>query len=158
MYDWLVFVHVLAAMVWLGGITVLGAFAVRILREDDPAAVRGFLGALRRIGPLVLAPAPVLLLGFGIWAVLDSDAWDFGQLWIDLALGLFVVAFLIGAAHQSRAALAAERATRSGSGAAPPAPLGVGDGRDRRPARRRDVGDGRVSRGCSAGERQLPAG
>ncbi len=111
MYDWLVFVHVLAAMVWLGGITVLGAFAVRILREDDPAAVRGFLGALRRIGPLVLAPAPVLLLGFGIWAVLDSDAWDFGQLWIDLALGLFVVAFLIGAAHQSRAALAAERAS-----------------------------------------------
>jgi len=110
-YDWLVFAHVLAAMVWLGGITVLGAFAVRILREDDPAAVRSFLGALRRIGPLVLAPAPVLLLGFGVWAVLDSGAWGFGQLWIDLALGLFVAAFLIGAAHQSRAALAAERAS-----------------------------------------------
>jgi uncharacterized membrane protein len=110
-YDWLVFFHVLAAMVWVGGITVLGAFAIRILREDDPAAVGRFLGSLRRIGPLVLAPAPVLLLGFGIWAVLDSDAWDFGQLWIDLSLGAFVVAFLIGAAHQSRAALAAERAT-----------------------------------------------
>jgi uncharacterized membrane protein len=114
-YDWLVFFHVLAAMVWLGGITVLGAFAIRILREDDPDAVGRFLGSLRRIGPLVLAPAPVLLLGSGIWAVLDSDAWDFGQLWIDLALGLFVVAFAIGAAHQSRAALAAERAAEAGN-------------------------------------------
>ena len=125
LHDWLLFGHIVAAMVWLGGITVLGAFAVRILREDDPVAVRGFLGALRRIGPLVLAPAPVLLLGFGIWAVLDSDAWDFGQLWIDLALGLFVVAFLIGAAHQSRAALAAERAeeARGGGGYAELAPL-----------------------------------
>jgi uncharacterized membrane protein len=109
-YDWLVFIHVLAAMIWVGGITMLGAFAIRILREDDPAAVGRFLGTLRRIGPLVLAPAPVLVVGFGIWAVLDSDAWDFGQLWIDLGLGLFAVAFLIGAAHQSRAALAAERA------------------------------------------------
>jgi uncharacterized membrane protein len=113
-YDWLVFIHVLAGMVWVGGIAVLGAFAIRILSEDDPAAVGRFLGSLRRIGPLVLAPAPVLLIGTGVWAVLDSDAWDFGQLWIDLALGLFAAAFLIGAAHQSRAALAAERAAAAG--------------------------------------------
>ena len=110
MYDWLVFLHVLAAMVWLGGITVLGAFAVRILRSGDP--VGPFLASLRRIGPLVLAPAPVALLGFGIWAALDS--WDFGDLWIQLGLGLVAAAFLVGAAHQSRAALAAERAARDG--------------------------------------------
>ena len=114
MYDWLVFVHVLASMVWVGGIAMLGGFAVRILREDDPTAVGRFLGSLRRIGPLVLAPAPVLLIGAGVWAVADSDAWDFGQLWIQLALGLFAAAFLIGAAHQSRAALAAERAAAAG--------------------------------------------
>jgi uncharacterized membrane protein len=116
MYDWLVFVHVLASMVWLGGITVLGAFAIRVLRERDAEAIGGFLGSLRRIGPLVLAPAPVLLVGLGVWAVADSEAWDFGQLWIQLALGLFAAAFLIGAAHQSRAAIAAERAAQRGDG------------------------------------------
>jgi uncharacterized membrane protein len=116
MYDWLVFLHVLAAMVWLGGIAMLGAFAVRILRAGEPAAVGRFLGDLRRIGPLVLAPAPIALLGFGIWAALDS--WDFGELWIQLGLGLFVVAFLIGAAHQSRAAISAERAASAGDHAA----------------------------------------
>jgi uncharacterized membrane protein len=116
MYEWLVFFHVLAAMVWLGGIAMLGAFAVQILRAGEPAAVGRFLGDLRRIGPLVLAPAPIALLGFGIWAALDS--WDFGELWIQLGLGLFVVAFLIGAAHQSRAAISAERAASAGDHAA----------------------------------------
>jgi uncharacterized membrane protein len=115
-YDWLVFLHVLAAMVWLGGIAILGAFAIRILRAGDPAAVGRFLADLSRIGPLVLAPAPVALLGFGIWAALDS--WDFGDLWIQLGLGLFAAAFLVGAAHQSRAAISAERAAASGDHAA----------------------------------------
>ena len=50
------------------------------------------------------------VVGLGIGLVLDTDAWDFGQLWVRLGLGLFVAAFLIGAVHQSRTALAAERA------------------------------------------------
>jgi uncharacterized membrane protein len=111
-YDWLVFFHILAAMVWLGGIAMLGAFAIRILRAGEAAAVGRFLAELRRIGPFLLAPAPVALLGFGVWAALDS--WDFGELWIQLGLGLFAAAFLVGAAHQSRAALAAERAASAG--------------------------------------------
>ena len=115
--DWLLLGHILAAMVWIGGITVLGAFAVRILRGGDPAATGGFVATLRRIGPLVLAPAPVLLLGFGTWLVGESDAWDFGQRWVQVALGLFAAAFLVGAAHQSRAAIAAERAAARGDAA-----------------------------------------
>jgi uncharacterized membrane protein len=114
LYDWLVLVHVLAAMVWVGGITVLGALAIAVLRDREGEEVGRFLARLRRIGPLVLAPAPVLLLAFGIWAVADSDAWDFGQTWVQLGLGLFAAAFLIGAAHQSTAAIGAERAAARG--------------------------------------------
>jgi uncharacterized membrane protein len=62
----------------------------------------------------VLAPAMVAVLGFGIWLVLDSDAWDFGQTWIWLALTLFAAAFLVGAIFQSRAAIGAERAATAG--------------------------------------------
>ena len=43
-----------------------------------------------------------------------TRAWAFGQLWVLLALGLFGGAFAIGAAHQSRAALGAERALERG--------------------------------------------
>jgi uncharacterized membrane protein len=116
LYDWLLLLHILAAMFWVGGITVVGAFAVRILRTREPGATAGFLGSLRVIGPLVLAPAPVILLGMGIWMV--AKQWEFDQTWVSLAFALFIVAFLIGAAHQSRAAIAAEKASQAGDDAA----------------------------------------
>jgi uncharacterized membrane protein len=114
LYDWLLFLHVLAAMVWVGGGVVLAAIAARVLRDSDPAAVGRFTGSLRVLGPLVLAPATVSVLGLGIGLVIDTDAWDYGQLWLQLGLGLFAVAFLIGAVWQSRTALAATRAAERG--------------------------------------------
>jgi uncharacterized membrane protein len=116
LYDWLVLAHVLAAMVWLGALVILGAFAVQILRAGDEPGVGRFLGSLRHIGPLALAPAPLTLIAAGLAMV--ADRWDFGQTWIVLALALFAAAFLIGAAHQSRAAIAAERASKAGDDAA----------------------------------------
>ena len=108
------FLHVLAAMIWLGGLVTLGALATQVLRGGEPDAIARLVRSLRVVGPLVLAPAMVAVLGFGIWLVLDSDAWDFGQTWIWLALTLFAAAFLIGAIFQSRAAIGAERAAAAG--------------------------------------------
>ena len=110
LYDWLLFLHVLAAMVWVGGGVMLAVIAARVLRDPDPGAVGRFTGSLRVIGPLALAPATVAVLGLGIGLVVDTDAWDFGQLWVQLGLGLFAAAFLVGAVWQSRTALAAARA------------------------------------------------
>ena len=110
LYDWLRFLHVLAAMVWVGGGVMLAVTAARVLRDPDPAAVGRFTGSLRVLGPRVLAPATVAVLGLGIGLVVESDAWDFGQLWVQLGLGLFAAAFLVGAVWQSRTALAATRA------------------------------------------------
>jgi uncharacterized membrane protein len=110
LYDWLLFLHVLAAMIWVGGGVLLAAFAARVLRDPDPTVVGRFIASLRVLGPLVLAPATVAVLGLGIGIIVDSDAWDFGQLWVQLGLGLFAAAFLIGAVWQSRTALAATRA------------------------------------------------
>jgi uncharacterized membrane protein len=114
LYDWLLLLHILAAMVWVGGAVMLGAQATRVVLANDSAEVARFLRGLRVIGPTVLAPATLLVLGFGIWMVLNSAAWDFEQTWVQLALGLFVGAFLIGAAHQSRAAIDAGRAVDRG--------------------------------------------
>jgi len=110
LYDWLLFLHVLTAMVWVGGGVMLAVLAARVVRDPDPGAVGRFTGSLRVLGPLVLAPATVAVLGLGMWLVVDSEAWDFGQLWVQLGLGLFVAAFLVGAVWQSRSALAATRA------------------------------------------------
>jgi len=94
LYDWLKFLHILAAMIWLGGLVALGLLATQALRRRDRDSIVRLVGNLRMIGPLVFAPAMAAVVGFGIWLVLDSAAWDFGQTWIGLALGLFAVAFL----------------------------------------------------------------
>lgn len=113
-YDALVFLHVLAAMVWLGGLATLTVLVALTLRSGEPDAVARFIRSLRTIGPVVFAPASLGVLGFGVWLVLDSDAWGFGQTWIVLGFSLFAAAFLVGAVFQSRAALSAERAAAAG--------------------------------------------
>ena len=114
LYSWLLLLHIIAAMVWVGGAVMLGAQATRVVLANDSDEVARFLRSLRVIGPVVLAPATIAVLGLGIWMVLNSAAWDFKQEWVQLALGLFAGAFLIGAAHQSRAAILAERASQRG--------------------------------------------
>jgi uncharacterized membrane protein len=73
-----------------------------------------FVRSLRVLGPAVLAPATIAVAGLGVWLVLDSAAWDFGQTWVQIAIALFAVAFVVGAAHQSRAAIHAQRAVEGG--------------------------------------------
>jgi len=143
------FLHVLAAMIWLGGLVTLGALATQVLRGGEPDAIARLVRSLRVVGPLVLAPAMVAVLGFGIWLVLDSDAWDFGQTWIWLALALFAAAFLIGAIFQSRAAIGAERAAAAGDESEAARQLrrwSWGMGPDRGAPRRDHLGHGHQAR------------
>ena len=110
--DWLLLGHIAGAMVWFGGVLLLLALGVRAVLAERPEPAAELVGALRGIGPTVLAPAPVLMIACGVWLAVDEDA--FSQLWVQLGLGLFAAAFVVGAAHQSRAAIAAERAVRRG--------------------------------------------
>jgi uncharacterized membrane protein len=112
--DWLVFVHVLAAMVWVGGLAAFAAFSFHALRSDDPGTVARFVGSLRVVGPMILAPSSVLVLLVGIWLVLDGDGFSFGQTWIWLALVLLAAAVLVGVAYLARMAQGAERAVAAG--------------------------------------------
>jgi uncharacterized membrane protein len=114
LYDWLLFLHILAAMIWVGGLLAIGLLAAQVLRSSERDVIGRFVRNLGVIGPLVFAPAMIAVVGFGIWMVIDADEWDFGQTWIWLALSLFGVAFLIGAVLQSRAAIGARRAAEAG--------------------------------------------
>jgi len=112
--DWLMFLHVLGAMVWVGGLVALNAFGVLALRSGDRDAVARFVGSFRTVGPFVLMPAAIGVLVFGVWMVLVEEAWTFEQTWIWLAVLLLVAAVLVGAIYLSRAALAAQRALDAG--------------------------------------------
>jgi len=66
-------------MVWVGGAVVLLALSALTVRGADPPAVARFVRTLRVLGPAVLAPATIAVVGFGVWVVLDDESWHFGQ-------------------------------------------------------------------------------
>jgi uncharacterized membrane protein len=105
MISWLVLVHILSAMVWIGGGVVLMVIGIRVRSDPDANAFAQFARLLPYVGLRVLMPAVLLVLITGIWMVLTSAAWKISQLWVLLALGLFAVAFLIGAIYLSRIGL-----------------------------------------------------
>ncbi len=109
--PWLLFVHVLSATVWLGGGLTLMVAGFRARSSSRPEAVAEFAGTVPFVGLRVLMPSVVVLLLTGIWQVLASSAWSFSQLWVRLALGLFVLAFLVGAVYLSRVGIGLARAT-----------------------------------------------
>ncbi len=100
--TWLHFLHVLSAMVWVGGGLVMSVFGSRARASRDPKAIPEFAGMLTYVGTRVMLPAVVGTLVFGLWMVFENSQWNFGQLWVRLAIGLFIVAFLIGAIYLGR--------------------------------------------------------
>jgi len=111
--PWLLFLHILGAIIWIGGGVMLSLIAARTRRSEDPRSIAEFAKTLSYVGLRVLAPAVITVLLTGILMVLVSAGWEFTQLWILLALGIFVIAFLLGAVYLSRVALELQRLTAS---------------------------------------------
>ncbi len=117
LYEWLKLAHIVAAMVWVGGGLMLVFVARRARASGDPDAIADFARSLSYLGPRVLAPAVIAVLVFGVSMVLVNAAWNFTQAWVLVAIGLFAVAFLIGAIYLSRVALQLARAGEGESAA-----------------------------------------
>ncbi len=109
--SWLHLVHVLSAMVWVGGGLMLSLIGARARSSSDPRAIADFARLLPFVGIRVLMPAVILVLLTGVALVFADSEFNFSQLWVLLALALFAVAFLIGAVYLSRVAIQLDRAT-----------------------------------------------
>jgi uncharacterized membrane protein len=95
-YEFLLYVHISMAVIWVGGGFASQLFALRALRATDPARLASFAADVEWIGTRIFAPASGLAFISGIWLVLDSDFWGFGDDWIVIALALFAITFLAG--------------------------------------------------------------
>lgn len=93
-YELLKTLHVLAAVVWVGGAVTLQLFAMRAQGSDDPMRLAGFAKDAEWVGTRVFIPASLLLVVLGVWMVIDS--WSFGQTWILLGIGGYGFSFLVG--------------------------------------------------------------
>ncbi len=88
-------VHVVAAIIWVGGPVVVEILGHRVLKKDDPDSLIDYGNDMEIMGRL-FGVAAFVVLGFGIWLVADVEYFSFGDAWISVALGLTIVLTLMG--------------------------------------------------------------
>lgn len=94
-YELLTLVHVAAAIVWVGGATLVTTLMLLLLRRDDEDALR-FLGATGLLHARLFIPAAVVTILAGVALAWLGGWWP--AAWLVLASGLVAAAFVAGAA------------------------------------------------------------
>jgi uncharacterized membrane protein len=94
-YEFLLFVHVSCAVIWLGGGFVFQVYGFAVQKGGDPAEMATFAGRAGRIGERLFTPAAVLVLLAGIGLMIEGS-WDWGALWVVFALVAFAGSFALG--------------------------------------------------------------
>ena len=94
MYELLKYIHILAAMVWVGGAFTLQVYGIYTARSGDSTAIARFGRDVSIVGGRVFPVASIILLIAGVLMVLQR--WSFGQAWIMVALTLWIVSLLAG--------------------------------------------------------------
>lgn len=95
MLELLKSVHVLSAVVWIGGGVTVTVLMTRMRGDRNPATLGPMLGHMSTLGQRVFMPASLLLVLTGFGLVAEGD-WDF-KLWIILALVAWLASGLNGA-------------------------------------------------------------
>lgn len=94
-YEALVVVHVVMAAAWLGGGIVFTVLAFWAWGSRDPVKVVALSEAGDHTGTRVFAPASVLLLISGAWAVIEGN-WEFGDTWVTIGMTGWLIGLVIG--------------------------------------------------------------
>jgi uncharacterized membrane protein len=97
-YNSLKFVHVLSAVVWVGGACTLQAFAIRISATGDGVRMATFAKDAEYVGNRIFLPSSIILLVSGIFTIHESSGvWSYSQTWVQVGLVMIVVSIAIGA-------------------------------------------------------------
>jgi uncharacterized membrane protein len=99
-YDWLLFLHVAGAFMVLGGVVMAGIFNVTALRRGRPSEV-ALLYRLTQIAASLVTTGMLVTIAFGLWLVHDAN-YGYGEIWVVLALILWVAASATGGIGGSR--------------------------------------------------------
>jgi uncharacterized membrane protein len=94
-YELLLFLHILAAIIWLGAAFV---FTMQVLRASllSDAAQKAELNATGEwLAARLFIPASLATLVFGVLTMIEGP-WGLDQLWVALGLAGFLVSFLTG--------------------------------------------------------------
>jgi uncharacterized membrane protein len=95
-YTFFKSIHVITAVVWVGGATMIQAYAVRILATGDGKRQADFAKDTEVVGMRLFMPASLILFAAAI-AMMVNLHWSWSQNWIVLGLIAFGLSFVLGA-------------------------------------------------------------
>lgn len=94
-YEFLLFVHIAGAIVWLGGAFLFQVYGIVELRSRDPRTIARFAGNAGMIGERLFTPTSLLVVLAGVGLMIEGS-WPWGRLWVVFALVAFAGSFLVG--------------------------------------------------------------
>jgi uncharacterized membrane protein len=86
--------HVLMAIVWIGGALMIQLFAIRILRGSDPKRMAEFAKDVEFISMRTFAPASLILVVLG-FVLMHQGGWDW-KFWAVFAIVVWALSFVTG--------------------------------------------------------------
>ena len=109
MRDTLLVLHILAAGTWIGTNVVQIAVNPTLGTKSDAVAA-DWHRTLVNFSRYVYMPAALIILGTGVWMVLDSDLWSFADMFVSIGFLAIILGAGLGMgffARKSREAAAA---------------------------------------------------
>jgi uncharacterized membrane protein len=94
-YEFLLFVHIAAAAIWLGGAFTFQMYGLVVRRGGDPEEMARFAGRAGWLSERMFVPASLVVVLAGVGLMIDGN-WDWDQLWVIFALVTFAASFLTG--------------------------------------------------------------
>jgi uncharacterized membrane protein len=95
LYNVVMFVHVLMAIIWLGGTTTLQVLVFRAKRARDQFQVARMAQESEWVGTRVLLPVSIILVGMGVWLV-SIGTYGWASPFVIAGLSGFSVSVIIG--------------------------------------------------------------
>jgi uncharacterized membrane protein len=90
-------IHVLFAVIWIGGGALLTVYGLRAERAHDPGEILQVARMATFAGERIFAPSGIIVFAAGMGMVLNASM-DFNQFWLIFGLIAFAATFLTGIA------------------------------------------------------------
>ena len=94
-YELLVFLHVAAAIIWLGSSFFLQVLVFRAQQTEDRGLMKSLGDSSEWFAQRIFIPVSLSVLLFGVLLVLDS-VWEFDDVWVAIGLLGYLASFLTG--------------------------------------------------------------
>ncbi len=97
-YEWFMTVHVLAAVMWVGGSVMLTLLGLMTLGLRDPVRLAQFAKQVSFLGGVYFPPLSLMVVAFGFAMIANGDL-SYNLTWLQIAIVGWAVSFFVGAGY-----------------------------------------------------------